>query len=595
MLIQAFIALLYLQRCFCKVYEDVSELPGLSYDFVIVGGGTAGNVVANRLTENPDFSVLVLEAGVSNEGVIDSIIPFFVENLLMQPNIYEWNYTTVPQTGLNGRNVGNPRAHILGGCSAHNGMIYTRGPADDYNRFATVTSDPGWSWNRLLPYFLKNEKWTAPVDHHDTRGQYDPALHNLNGVNSVSLNALSWPVFSQHIIQSTKEIPDELPFNLDMNSGKPLGLGWVQSTIGGGERSTSATSYLGPKFIQRRNLHVLLHAQVSKLVNSSHKNGKLAFGGVEFKQGGASSLFIATAAKEIILSAGSVGTPAVLMHSGIGNRKTLSNLGITTLLDLPSVGQNATDHPAFGVDWTVNSNQTIASLTQNTTRFNEAFAQWNRSHTGPFSGGGTTHSAWLRLDHQILASNNFTDPSSGPDSPHIEVTFTPGSFAAPPGSNSISAGIAVLNPISRGSVTINSSNPFDSPIIDVGFLLEALDIFTGREAIKKVLRLFQAPTWQDYLIAPIEDLSDSSDDELDEYIRNSAASAFHLVGTAAMSARDADYGVVDPDLLVKGASRLRIIDASVFPFVISGHTQAPTYAVAERGADLVKMAWESKV
>ncbi|KAF7368911.1 GMC oxidoreductase [Mycena venus] len=589
MLGRALVTLAYLAPCFCKVYEDVTQLPGLSYDFVIVGGGTAGNVVANRLTENPDFSVLVLEAGVSNEGVTDSIVPFLVESLL-QPNIYEWNYTTVPQPGLNGRNVGNPRAHILGGCSAHNGMVYTRGSVDDYNRFAAVTGDPGWSWDRLLPYFFKNEKWTPPVDHHDTQGQYNPAVHSTKGINSVSLGRLYWPIFSKHVIESTKELPDEWPFNLDMNSGKPLGLGWIQSTIGGGMRSTSATSYLGPEFIHRQNLHVLLHAQVSKLVDAGRVSGKLTFGGVQFAQGG--SFFTAKAAKEIILSAGSVGTPNILLHSGIGDEAALTALDIPSLLDLPSVGKNATDQPVFGLGWTVNSTQTLESISQNETRFNEAFAQWNRSHNGPFSAGGTTHLGWLRLDPQTLATNNFTDPSAGHNSPHIEVSFTPGSLSAPPGSNALSAGIAVLNPVSRGSVTINSSNPFDSPVIDVGFLQSDIDVFTGREAIKKVLKLFEAPTWQDYIIAPIVDVENLSDDALNQFIRNSASSAFHLVGTAAMSAKDARYGVVDPDLLVKGTIGLRIIDASVFPYVPSAHTQAATYVVAERGADLVKEAWE---
>ncbi|KAF7377825.1 GMC oxidoreductase [Mycena sanguinolenta] len=588
---RALATLVYLVPCLGKIYEDVAQLPGLSYDFVIVGGGTAGNVVANRISENPKFSVLVLEAGVSNEGVIDSIVPFFVEDLL-QPNIYEWNYTTVPQPGLNGRNVANPRAHILGGCSAHNGMVYTRGSADDYNRFAAVTGDAGWSWDRLFPYFLKNERWTPPVDHHDTRGEYNPALHSTTGINSVSLSALNWPIFSQHVIETTQELPDEWPFLLDMNSGKPLGLGWQQSTIGGGMRSTSATSYLGPEFINRPNLHVLLHAQVSKLVDPGSENGKLTFGGVQFAQGSGGAFFTAKAAKEIILSAGSVGTVSVLFHSGIGDQAALTALGIPTLLNLPSVGQNATDQPVFHLGWTVNSTQTLNAITQNTTLFNEDYAQWNRSHTGPFSAGGTTHLAWVRLDAQTFASNNFTDPSAGPNSPHIEVSFAPGNFVTPTSSNSISTGIVVLSPASRGSVTINSSNPFDSPVIDVGFLESEVDVFIGREAIKKVLGLFKAPTWQDYLIAPITDLEDMSDDVLDEYIRNTAVSAFHLSGTAAMSAENAGYGVVDPDLIVKGASRLRIIDASVFPFVTSGHTQAPTYVIAERGADLVKETWK---
>ncbi|KAJ7813721.1 aryl alcohol oxidase, partial [Mycena olivaceomarginata] len=304
--------------CFAKIYEDVSDLPSLEYDFVIVGGGTVRNVVANRLTENPNFSVLVLEAGVSNEGVLDSTVPYFVENLLAAPGIYGWNYTTTPQIGLNNRVLPYQRAHILGGCSAHNGMVYTRGSAEDFDRYAS---------DNLIQYFFKNEKWTQPADHHDTRGQFNPAVHSTDGINSVSLDGYPWPIFQNHVIQTTREFPEEFPFNLDFNSGQMLGVGWLQSTIGGGKRSTSATSYLAPNFIQRNNLHVLLHAQVSKLVDPGKTTeGAVTFGGVEFLQDG--SFFTAKATNEIILSAGSVGTPTVLMHSGIGDEKALTALGI---------------------------------------------------------------------------------------------------------------------------------------------------------------------------------------------------------------------------------------------------------------------------
>ncbi|KAJ7226727.1 pyranose dehydrogenase [Mycena pura] len=573
-----------------KVYESVADLPkSLTYDFVIVGGGTAGNVVANRLTENPDFSVLVLEAGVSNEGVLDSIVPFstFLVGLL-EPNIFDWNYTTVPQTGLNGRVLPYARAHMLGGCSSHNAMFYTRGTADDFDRYARLTGDAGWSWDN-------NEKFSPPADHHDTKGQFDPTVHSTRGITSVSLSGFQWPIFSHHVIQTTRELPDVFPFNLDMNSGKPLGLGWLQSTIGGGMRSSSATSYLADEFVRRENLHVLLHAQVLDLVNLSNTKGEASFGGVRFLQD--SRQFTAKARKEIILSAGAVGTPNILMHSGIGDRNVLGPLGIRTVLHLPSVGQNITDQPLFSVSWSVNFNQTLDSVNQNETLFNEAFAQWNRSHTGPFVIESATHVAWLRLDSHSSIFENHTDPSAGPHTPHIELGLAPGGGGPVPGGGSagvpghVGAGLSVVTPLSRGSITINSSNPLDPPVIDIGLLENDFDIFAMREALKRAQQFFGAPVWRDAIIGPTQDLENITTDALDEIIRNATIPSLHLVGSAAMSARDATHGVVNPDLLVKGIRGLRVIDASVLPLIPSAHTQAATYVVAERGADLIKQRW----
>ncbi|KAJ7259083.1 aryl-alcohol oxidase [Mycena haematopus] len=573
-----------------KIYEDVSDLPGLIYDFVIVGAGAAGNVVANRLTEDPNFSVLVLEAGVSNEGVIDSMVPLFVNNLLSGPNIYEWNYTTTPQVGLNNRSTSYPRAHILGGCTAHNGMVYTRGSAEDYDRWAAVTGDSGWSWDNLLPYFFKNEKWTAPADNHDPRDEYDPAVHSTHGINSVSLSGSRWPIFENHVIQTTRELPDEFPFNLDYNSGEPLGVGWLQSTIGGGQRSSSATSYLAPKFVQRENLYVLLHAQVLKLVGPQTTKGVVSFEGVEFSQGG--SLFIAKAANEIILSAGPVGTPAILMNSGIGDKNTLTALAIPSVLDLPSVGQNATDQPGVFAAWSVNSTQTIDPIEQNVTLFNEAYAQWNATHTGPFTNIPVTHISWTRIDSKSPIFENVTDPSAGTKTPHIEIFVgTGGAVGTGPTGNSMSFGMIVLTPTSRGSITLQSNNPFDPPLIDPGLLVTDFDLFTARESIKQAYRFVEAPVWKSYIIAPTVDLLNMTTDALDQFIRNTASSSGHIVSTAAMSAKNASYGVVNPDLLVKGASGLSIIDASIMPFIPSAHTQAATYVIAERGADLVKERW----
>ncbi|KAJ7488896.1 pyranose dehydrogenase [Mycena latifolia] len=531
----------------CKVYENVVELPGLQYDFVIVGGGTAGNVVANRLTEDPKVSVLVLEAGVSNQGVLPSEVPFLLGELF-GANVYNWT-------------------HLLGGCSAHNGMVYTRGAADDFNRYARLTGDKGWSWDRLLPYFRKSEKLTPPADIHDTQGQIDPYFHGTDGPISVSLTGFPWPVFDHH-------------GNHWASDGRRI------LSIDRGKRSTSATGYLAPKFIKRPNLHVLVHAQVSKLVNATKKSGKPRFGGVEFRFG--TSLFVARASKEIILSAGAVGTPQILLNSGIGAHAALSALGISTVLDLPSVGQNASDHVFLSLSWAVNSTQTLESITQNTTRFAEAMEQWNDSRTGPFVDAGVaTHTAWLRLATDSPALAPYADPSPGPDAPHIEFLLNVGgAFGSGPG-NFMSIGVAAVSPVSRGSVTLNSSDPFAPPLIDTGLLTSEFDILALKEGIKLAQRFVSAPVWCGYLGEPTVDLTG----DLETTIRANAAPSYHLVGTAAMSARGAPYGVVNPDLRVKGMEGLSVIDTSVLPIVPAAHTQAAAYVVAERGADLVKERW----
>ncbi|KAJ7148654.1 pyranose dehydrogenase [Mycena crocata] len=552
-----------------QIYEDVSELPTFEYDFVVVG---AGNVVANRLTENPDFSVLVLEAGVSNTGVIPSEVPALVWQLLPRTP-YTWNYTTTPQRGMNNRVLDYPRGHILGGSSSINAMFYTRGSRDDFDRFAAVTEDPGWGWDSMLPYFFKNENWTTPADQHSGVGQYDPAFHSRTGVNAVALNGYAWPDSDMRIIQTTKELPEEFPFVLDMNAGVPLGVGWLQSTIGDGERSSSARSYLGPKYISRPNLHVLLHAQVSRVLQNAETS--LHFNTVEFSQD-KQTLFNVTASKEIILSAGSVGTPSILLHSGIGNKTALARLGIQSVLDLPDVGQNYSDQPVMTNSWFAHSNDTLEMYTQNATRFAEVFAQWNNTRTGPL---------------------RFEDPASGKQSPHIELALNPGIAQfnpLPTGRPNFLSATAVVSPLSKGSIMLNSSNPFDPPLIDPALFVSDFDIFAMRTAVLKTQEFLSAPAWKDYILQPVDNLAAAlqSTSAMDAYIRKTSISAQHPVGSVAMTAESAGWGVVDPDLRVKGTTGLRVIDASVMPYVPSCHTQAPTYAVAERGSDLVKNSWK---
>ncbi|KAF8965582.1 pyranose dehydrogenase [Flammula alnicola] len=566
------------------VYQHVNELPTTIYDFIVIGGGTAGAVVANRLTENPKFHVLVIEAGPTNAGVLASMVPALPLDL--QHTIYDWNYTIVPQVGMNNRTIDYPRGHILGGSSSHNAMFYTRGSSDDYDRWAAVTGDSGWSWKKLLPYILKNERWSPPADGHSTGGDFDPSVHGFDGLMFVSLPGFPQPI-DDMVLNVTKELPSEFPYLLDMNAGRPLGLGWYQGSIGNGTRSSSATAYLTPAFTSRGNLDVLLETKVTRVL--SEANSTLSFNSVEIAGSFKGKL---TARKEVILSAGPINTPHILLNSGIGDRDSLLELGIRSILHLPSVGRNLSDQPTSGISFSVSSNNTLDNLHQNATLQAIALAQWEMNRTGPYVDGGPNFIAWWRLPATIL--KKFNDPSAGPNTPHIELVPGSGaSFLLPAQQGHfVGMGPVVGTPASRGSVALNRTDPLGPPLIDLGFYTSEFDIIAMREGIKAAQRFFKAPVWEGYLVEQvIPPANTTTDDMLDDFIRNFTFSTSHAVGTAAMSAKDADYGVVDPDLRVKGASGLRIVDGSVLPFITCGHTQAPVYAIAERASDLIKQAW----
>ncbi|KXN85893.1 Choline dehydrogenase, mitochondrial [Leucoagaricus sp. SymC.cos] len=584
------------------IYERFEDVPQDSvFDFVIVGGGTAGNALANRLTENPNFNVLVLEAGPSNEDVLDSIVPFFCAEMVpFTP--WDWNYTTTPQEGLNGRSVVYPRGHILGGTSSVNFMAYLRGSSEDWDRYAAITGDEGWSWDAIQPYIRRNEKWTEPADHHNTTGQFNPKLHSKTGINSVSLAGFPRLNLEPRVIQTTRDLPDEFPFNEDMNSGNHLGVGWTQATINGGRRSSSATSYLGPDFIRRRNLHVLVNARVTRLLKTgTTRDGELEILAVEFVNGSnASHITTVQAQKEVILSAGSVNTPQILQLSGIGDRGLLSSLGIPVILNNPSVGRNLSDHPLLPNNWLVNSNDTFEAAERNATLADEQLAEWKATEQGPLVDTLLDHLAWLRIpDNETDIWDQFEDPAAGKNTAHYELLFAngiiPGTFPLPATGNFLSVITAIVSPTSRGSVMVNTSDPFAAPLINPGLLQTDFDFEAMKFSIRSAQRFLQGPAWSDYIISALDGANNTTmvgtDEELGEYVRANTATIFHPVGTAAMSPKGANWGVVDPDLKVKGISGLRVVDASVLPIVPAAHTQVPSYIVGERAADLVKRAW----
>ncbi|KAF8223580.1 aryl-alcohol-oxidase from pleurotus Eryingii [Tricholoma matsutake] len=529
-------------------------------------GGTAGNTVANRLTEDPSVNVLVLEAGGTNEGVTNSIIPNFCSRLL--GTSADWNFTTTSQVGLAGRSLPYPRGHILGGSSSINFMVYTLGTSEDYNRYAAFTKDPTWSWHSVRQFFDRIERFTFSADHHNLSGQYDPRFHHFNsfrGINAVSL-ASSPSSFGSRVIETTSQLPNEFPFRLDMNSGEHLGVGWIQSTIDVYKRSSSATSYLGPQFSNRPNLHVQLNAQVSRVLRKhlhSHSH-QIAFEKVEFRVG-SGPLQTVTATKEIILSAGVIGTPSILMHSGIGDVTELNALDIKPLVNLPSVGKNLTDQPLLTNSWKVRNTDTNDEALRNKTLAAQLLTQWEAFETGPLVNGIVDLLAWLRLPKDTTIFKDVGDPSAGPNTAHYELVFQNAAAVTPPSGNYLSVNTIVASPISRGSVTLNSSDPFQPPIINPALLACDVDLKVMTFALRQAFHFLTAPVWKNIVIGPTFNLTaKSTDDQFESYIKRNTGTVFHPVGTAAMSAEDAKFGVVNPDLRVKGVTGLRIADASIF-------------------------------
>ncbi|KAF9262617.1 aryl-alcohol oxidase [Marasmius fiardii PR-910] len=569
------------------IYERLANVPTRKFDFVVIGGGTAGNVVANRLTENPKFSVLVLEAGGSHEGPLSPQVPALA--LSLSGSSLDWNFTANVGRKSGNRTIIYNRGFVLGGSSTINWMAYTRGSADDWDRYAAVTDDPGWSWNEMQTYIRKNERITPPADGHDTTGQWNPSVHGTSGINSVSLSGYTHELEKRTIEVSKAFGPSsEFKFNLDMNAGDQLGFGWAQSTILKGSRSSSATSYLGPKYINRSNLHVLLHAHVTRILSTGQKDGQLVFHDVEFTQDSGTTFQRVTASKEIVLSAGTIGTPHILLNSGIGDSASLSEVGIKPVHHLPSVGQNLTEQPAIAPAYLVNTTDTNEANLGNPA----LLKQWDETRTGPLVDPIILAFGWLRVPENASIFGRVPDPAAGPRTAHYEFVMINGILGFPqPGQNYITPGAILVSPASRGLISLSSSNPLVKPNIDLNLLDSKFDMFTMRTALRSVQKFMSHEIWTrgGYLIGPTFDLD--TDGEIDNFILNSAQGAAHPVGTASMSKKGAQWGVVDPDLLVKGVKGVRVVDASVLPFVPACHTQVPAYMVGERGADLIKDDW----
>ncbi|KAJ3520042.1 hypothetical protein NMY22_g12921 [Coprinellus aureogranulatus] len=605
------------------VYQSVSELPTyINFDFIVVGGGTAGAVVANRLSEISKYKVLLIEAGPSNADVLYAQIPFTHPALLGSP--YDWNYTTTAQDGLNGRILPYPRGKILGGTSSINFMIYNRGAAADYDLWANITGDSGWSWASIKKYFVKNERIVPSADGHDTHGQYDPSVHGTTGPVQVSLPNYPQVSLDSRTMEASKQLGPDFKFNLDHNNGTELGLSWNQFTVGGGKRSSSSTAYLSEHYLSRKNLHVVLNTHATRIL--PHHNGPFrsrdpTFETVEVfsNSGGAicTTPILLKASREIILSAGTIGSTQILLNSGIGDSKELSAVGVKPLVNIPSVGKNLTDHPLMQVVYNVNSTETYdrwgTSFSQNLQAlkldFNDhqnrfifdpeaqaaALQEWLATKTGPFTSNGIHHLAWLRIPDNSSVWETHPDPSPARSAPHIELIISnSGGLTGLPGAH-ITVAVSIPYTHSRGTISLRSRNAMDHPLINPSILSHPYDSQAMLAGLRAAQRFLSAPAFADYVLDhayPFTPETVNSDEVVLNGIKDIVSTSWHPVGTLAMSPKGARWGVVDPDLKIKALKGVRVVDASIMPSLPGAHIQVPVYAIAERASELIKQKWK---
>ncbi|KAK0482230.1 hypothetical protein IW261DRAFT_1677887 [Armillaria novae-zelandiae] len=420
--------------------------------------------------------------------------------------------------------------------------------------------DSGWSWTNLEPFYRKNERLVDPADGHDTSRQVDPGAH---GYGPIEVSVPGYPTeIDDRVILSSQEPGD-------VQGGTTVGFGLTQSTIGGGERCSAADAYLRTA-LNRSNIDLLTGTQITRLIQTNDTSGVPAFKTVEFAQSDDSTRYTLTVTKEVILSAGALNTPQILLLSGIGDPNDLEDMGITPIADLPDVGKNLNDHPQLSNYFVVNSTTTLDNISRDSELAAEYLEEWENDSIFEL----------------------YADPSSGTKSAHYEMVFANGySGSLPSTGYYLTVNTVVLNPVSNGRVTLASADPFDFPIIDPGFLTSPLDIYIMLSAVKGVCQFIEASPWDDYVIERYGELGEAeTDEEIEAAIRNNAISIWHPSCTARMSAYNATDGVVNPDLTVKGVSGLRIVDASVFPKIPAAHLVGPAYIVAEKGAQLIRDA-----
>ena len=558
------------------------------FDYIIVGAGTAGCLLANRLSANASKRVLLIEAGRKDDYHWVHI-PVGYLYCIGNPRT-DWLYNTAPDAGLNGRSLRYPRGKVLGGCSSINGMIYMRGQARDYDQWADITGDARWRWDNALPYFkLHEDHYLGANALHGAKGERSEVLladttlygetlrhHITGGEWRVEKQRLRWDVldaFAQAAVQAG------IPATDDFNRGSNEGVGYFEVNQKSGWRWNTAKAFIRPTCYARPNFELWSSAQVAKLVMSTDADGTQRCTGVEVWTG--HGYTTVTAKQSVVLSAGAIGTPQILQLSGLGPAELLKQHGIQPVIDLPGVGANLQDHLQIRSVFKVHGVETLNTL---------ANSWWGKAKIG-------LEYAFKRSGPMSMAPSQlgaFTHSSPDQPYPNIEYHVQPLSldaFGEPLHSfPAFTASVCNLNPTSRGTVNITSANFSDAPKIAPNYLSTEADRKVAADSLRVTRRIAAQPALSKYKPEEYKPgVQYQTDEDLARLAGDIATTIFHPVGTARMGRIDDPLAVVDPELRVRdgrgGLVRgLRVVDASVMPTITSGNTNSPTLMMAEKAA-----------